>query len=276
MITNETILHVACLCKLSYNTQDEINTIFKNNMEYIDLQKHCENIPMYNESTNKNDCEVYTVIYKSCLVIIFRGTESVKDIMSDLNVIKTELQIHNTSNIEVHSGFFNQLNSVDQILKKQIKLFKQSNPTGSLIIGGHSLGGGVATIAALKYSSEFEIPTYCITFGSPRVGNSDFCKLFNDTIKMSIRVVNDDDPIPLVPCTCTYSHVHGMKWLYDNKILTKQKKFCKWVRFIRNFLLSCSTCCLIKAFDDHTMDNYIDDIENIETFKNPEKLCEII
>jgi len=272
MITNELILDIAYLCKLSYLTQEEINDIFNNDVKYHNLKKYCKDTPIYHDSNN-NDCEVYTVIYNNNLIVIFRGTESLRDIQSDLNIIKRELQIKNTKKLpKVHSGFLKQLLSVDEKLKKIIKDFKTENPDGNLITCGHSLGGGIASIAALKYTSNLNIPACCITFGSPRVGNSDFCKEFNNKITFSIRMVNDDDPIPLVPLPCTYTHVDGMKWLYDEKVLTKSHQCCKWVRFIRNFFLSCSTCCLTNAFEDHTMDNYIDDLENIENFKNSETL----
>jgi|SaaInlV_165m_DNA_3_1040750.scaffolds.fasta_scaffold07371_4 triacylglycerol lipase len=276
MITNELILDIAYLCKLSYLTQEEINSIFNDNIKYGNLKRHCKDTPIYHDSNNRNDCEVYTVIYKDNLIIVFRGTESLTDVQSDLNICKNELQIKNTTKVpKVHTGFLKQLLSVDESLKKIIKDFKTKYPDGNLITCGHSLGGGIASIAALKYTSNLEIPTYCITFGSPRVGNSDFCKEFNNKILSSIRIVNDDDPIPLVPLPCTYTHVDGIKWLCDEKVLTKSQQCCKWLRFIRNFFLSCSTCCLVSAFEDHTMDNYIDDLEHIENFKNNEQLYKV-
>ena len=274
MITNDFLLDIAYLCKLSYKSQSEINDIFeKSNSPYEGLTKKCTGTPILHENKKRNDCEVYTVTYNNNLIIIFRGTESLQDVLSDLNIIKEPLLLDNSTVYPfVHSGFLRQLNSVTLNVEKVITEFKQKEPSGSIIICGHSLGGAIATIAAIKYTLRFEMPVYCITFGSPRAGDYKFAKIFDDKIVLSIRIVNQDDPIPLVPLPFTYSHVKGIRWLYKNNIKTKSEQCCKWLRIIKNFFLSCSTCCLLSAFNDHNMDNYIDDLVNIENFENSDSM----
>ena len=274
MISNDLILKIAYLCKLSYKSQDEVNEIFdKNEQPYCDLIKNCKGKPLLYKSKNTNDCEVYCVKYDNNLFIIFRGTESLRDVLSDLNIVMEPLLVKGIAKLPyVHNGFLKQLDSVTNNLERTISEFKRDEPSGSIILCGHSLGGAIATIAALKYTLKFEIPAYCVTFGSPRAGDSTFCELFDEKIMLSIRIVNEDDPIPLVPLPIRFSHVKGIKWLYRNNIETSSEQCCKWVRFTTNFFLSCSTCCLLSAFNDHTMDNYIDDLINIEDFENPEVL----
>ena len=275
MLSNKIILDLAYLCKLSYLDQEEIKQIFNNNThEYKHLIENSTDFPLLIEN-NKDDCEVYILKYNNNLIIAFRGTESLQDMISDIKIARKDLVLKNTClKPLVHTGFYDQLDSVNNTIERNIKMFKESTPEGSLIITGHSLGGAVATIASLKYATEFELPTYCVTFGSPRVGDAIFCNLFNEKIASSIRIVNDDDPIPLVPLPFRYSHVDGVKWIYDNKILSKTEQCCKWFRFIGIFFLSCSTCCLKSAFDDHTMDSYILDLNNLEEFQNLECLVE--
>jgi predicted lipase len=274
MISNDLILKIAYLCKLSYKSQDEINEVFdKNEQPYCELIEKCKDKPLLYESKNRNDCEAYCVNYDNNLIIIFRGTESLRDVLSDINIVKEPLLLKNITKFPcVHNGFLKQLDSVTNNIEREISEFKRNEPSGSIILCGHSLGGAIATIAALKYTLKFEIPAYCITFGSPRAGDTRFCELFNEKIMLSIRIVNEDDPIPLVPLPIRYSHVEGIKWLYKNNIKTNSEQCCKWVRFIKNFFLSCSTCCLLSAFNDHTMDNYIEDLINIEDFVNSEVL----
>ena len=277
MIDNQTILNVAYLCKMSYNSQEEINSIFlEKNEPFCSLINKCEKIPTLKEGS-VDDCEVYTVIYDNTLLIIFRGTESISDVISDINIIKDPLIIKNSTRTPmVHRGFLKQLESVNKHLENSIFEYIKTNPSGSIITCGHSLGGGIASIAALRYTDKFEIPTYCITFGSPRAGDTYFCEKFNENILLSIRVVDEDDPVSLIPPPFTYRHVDGVKWIYDGKILTKTKQCCKWLRFCKNFFMSCLMCCLTSAFDDHGIDKYIEDLENIENFENFENLSQNI
>lgn len=76
-------------------------------------------------------------------------------------------------------------------------------PNASLILGGHSLGGVLATIAAADIYSKFnkKIDTL-ITLGSPRIGNNIFKKWFENTVKPTqmFRITYSSDPIPyLIP-----------------------------------------------------------------------------
>ena len=70
-----------------------------------------------------------------------------------------------------------------------------------MYITGHSLGGALASLTALMVSQLGCI--HCITFGSPRVGDIEFAKLFNACVAdidskkhFSCRFTTEDDPIP--------------------------------------------------------------------------------
>ena len=81
--------------------------------------------------------------------------------------------------------------------------FIQSNLTEAknVYITGHSLGGALASLTALMVSQLGNI--HCVTFGSPRVGDIEFAKLFNATVAdiesskyYSCRFTTEDDPVP--------------------------------------------------------------------------------
>ena len=66
---------------------------------------------------------------------------------------------------------------------------------------GHSLGGGVATLcgvwAALMWPAA---DVRVVTFGSPKVGNSDFAQSVLATVGRTYRVVNELDEVrALIP-----------------------------------------------------------------------------
>ena len=62
------------------------------------------------------------------------------------------------------------------------------------------MGGALATISSLAFSLKYpDLNIACITFGSPRVGDSIFATYFNKIVKESYRFVNDNDPVPCIP-----------------------------------------------------------------------------
>ncbi|KAH7291054.1 hypothetical protein KP509_30G074700 [Ceratopteris richardii] len=118
------------------------------------------------------------------LVIAFRGTEQVKwkDLRTDLMLLPVSI------------------GNPDDKCPWQV------------YVTGHSLGGALATLAALelsttKMSSQQLINISMYNFGSPRVGNKKFADRYNEIVKDSWRVVNHLDIIPNVPRLMGYCHV---------------------------------------------------------------------
>ncbi|KAJ9529583.1 hypothetical protein QJQ45_013902 [Haematococcus lacustris] len=84
-----------------------------------------------------------------------------------------------------------------------------------LWVTGHSLGGAMATLTALGLKRQGYNVAGLYTFGSPRVGNAGFSRLFRDAglWTRSYRFVNEDDAVPQVPLTVMgYAHV-GQRWV---------------------------------------------------------------
>lgn len=64
------------------------------------------------------------------------------------------------------------------------------NPTYSLVIVGHSLGGGVAAILASMWKQRFKNRVRSITYGCPRV-----FPIADDNYDNVVSVVHEDDPL---------------------------------------------------------------------------------
>lgn len=84
------LIDCAKLCNLAYLDNNKIQENFCNRP--FDCNQ--DNNVFYNCSTPKfihsdDDCQLYTCNYKKSLVIWFRGTESVQDILTDLNFFRT-------------------------------------------------------------------------------------------------------------------------------------------------------------------------------------------
>ena len=70
----------------------------------------------------------------------------------------------------------------------------------AIICTGHSLGGACATICSLVLSGIFPDRTViCVTFGSPMVGDETFSSRFTECVHQSLRFVNADDPVTVMP-----------------------------------------------------------------------------
>lgn len=118
-------------------------------------------------------------------VLAFRGTES--DKLEDLITDAMTFQVDTSFSGRVHAGFANRFNRVKDLLPKPI-----APANHSFLITGHSLGAAIATLAAIDTQ-----PAKLITFGSPLVGDGQFCQLFEG---MDIRrYVDCSDVVARIP-----------------------------------------------------------------------------
>ncbi|WP_386688559.1 hypothetical protein [Lonepinella sp. MS14437] len=96
---------------------------------------------------------------------------------------------------KVHQGFYTQALAI--IKEPNFGDFVSNIGNKKLFLTGHSLGGAVATILS-AYLSERGLKPLLYTYGSPRVGDVNFVKAYNDKF-VHFRHVNDGDTVPGVP-----------------------------------------------------------------------------
>lgn len=256
----------ARLCNLAYRPGEEMSQNYKsrpyNLNDQCSVLYHCKNPPRF--FSRGNDSQMYICKYDDKLSVIFRGTESKRDVLTDLNIIQIKMPIANTKEKEypeVHWGFYNQFQYLEPELDKALSEYNNNDSNErEVIFSGHSLGGALATIAALKYAKKYpELEVNCVTFGSPRVGDPKFAKYFNESVNESYRFVNDNDPIPCVPTAWRYKHVKGCQWLYQDKVLNEITAWRGW-RFIKNYILSFFGYGY-DASKDHSCIGYCNDLD---------------
>lgn len=128
-------------------------------------------------------------------VLIVRGTsEILRDlILTDGNVGLSR----SVTGKSVHSGLNNVFNS---FVNELSRFFSSNNPSTVHCIG-HSLGGGLATLAADWISYKNFAKPVLYTFGSPRVGTHEFSQ--NLTLRMRAgniyRAYHKTDVVSMVP-----------------------------------------------------------------------------
>jgi triacylglycerol lipase len=133
----------------------------------------------------------------------------------------------------VHEGFTKALEPVAARLDELVAQLKSRRVL--LHVTGHSLGGALATLAALRFgrAGEAACPIHTVhTFGSPRVGDAAFVQAFEEQFAgRAYRFVNDEDLVTRVPPRAmNYDHVGGI--VYIDEAGRLQRDIGYWYRFL--------------------------------------------
>ena len=197
----------------------------------------------------KTDAQCFVCIKNKNIYIVFRGTSSKSDVLSDIKLWRTKCDY--LEDTLIHSGFLEQYNSIRSNLINKLNEVIKDN-TKNIIFTGHSLGASLSTIASLDFKLNHQTRSKdviidCITFASPRVGNKKFSKLFNLNITNSTRIVYHRDPVTFLPLFIRFNHVKGCIHLKKNGEVKKSDKYF--------FPFGC-------LISQHYMENYNDRIHN--------------
>jgi triacylglycerol lipase len=233
------------LSQCAYKDKDELQ---------LGEVKKFSNLNVYDSDL---DAQCFTVIINKKLYIVFRGTESFRDCLSDANIIQVPMDLDNILETEkrpeVHWGFLRQFRSLQPDIEKDIEKFEGTN----IIITGHSLGAGQCTLAGLAFSFKYPLDTFsCYTYGSPRVGDNNFKNLFNKNIRVHQRFVNEDDPVTMIPLPWRYKHVSRLRFINKKDEIVNSIPYIRWKTCISeyfNYLLGRNSSPL----EDHSCSAYL-------------------
>jgi predicted lipase len=137
------------------------------------------------------------------LIVSFRGSTTLENWIEDLKFLQFQMSWEALSpNIYVHRGFFETYQSLLPQLTSLILKGKEN--VTKVIFTGHSLGGALASLAMVDFVRQGILSTdlvQLVTFGSPRVGNSEWAKYFQSKFNynQSIRVVYLREIVPHLP-----------------------------------------------------------------------------
>jgi len=154
--------------------------------------------------------------YRKEIVVALRGSASIADILMDSQLVLVPFLcpgVKMPPGARVHSGF---LIAWDSIALEVVAVVTQqlSKHVGyALATTGHSLGGALATLAAVYLQQNFPNTIKTYSYGSPRIGNKIFAEYINTTFGDSAyRVVHGNDGIPtIIPRSLGYHH-HGIEY----------------------------------------------------------------
>jgi hypothetical protein len=156
------------------------------------------------------DCMLYFKVVDTTLYLYGPGSISLRDWTLDFQIWR--LRVDYFDNSLVHAGFMRIYNTIRTRVHAKITEIINSQDIKKVVCTGHSLFGAIATIIAADVARMdiIEVPVSCVTFGSPRVGNSKFASFFNNSVFESFRCVYQKDPVTFTPLPVRFKHVRGL------------------------------------------------------------------
>jgi len=126
--------------------------------------------------------------------IFCRGTTLHEDIYTDLKVVYV---YDEELGCRLHLGF---KQHADRMLEDLYPLLAHQNPRATVELAGHSLGGAVALIVAMKLRKRGHRVVRVTTFGSPRPCDSSSVSTLSPLLPPdTLRIESDYDIVPLFP-----------------------------------------------------------------------------
>ena len=141
-----------------------------------------------------------------------RGTTNVRNFITDARfLLKSADDI--TQGAMVDSGFFAGWNEVSEHSLTGIRAAMAQNPEYRLVIVGHSLGSGTATVATPYVRREFPGADF-FGYGAPRAGNDVFAEFVSNQQGAEYRIEHYNDlTASLPPLILGYRHTDMEYWL---------------------------------------------------------------
>ena len=159
--------------------------------ELIEMAEYCEEAYRSATEENKlyeirnNEFSYHVKQDRGVTILIFRGTDNVKNIWTDIDARPTKDD--SLGGAYLHRGFKDAATWIFEDIKRDYKLEK------TVYLTGHSLGGAVAQIIGLwLHNAGYHVQIY--TFGSPKVSTT-----FFGNRPIHYRVLVRNDPVPFVP-----------------------------------------------------------------------------
>ncbi len=238
--------HLALACQLAYGD---------------DRRVFCDAIPGVHEAYPiefKNDLAWLLVRADQCL-LIFRGSNNNaadwvgKRGNTNVAHVRHELGF-------VHEGYWRSIIEGQALLTHEWETYGDSR---TLLVAGHSRGGGLAQVFAWQFRSMVE---RVATFGSPRAFSRSWARAFNKYFNArSTRYVHRSDPVTLLPFRLGYllggyRHVGQLRWWTGHKWREKTR----WLGWLALSIKAAANAAREKVTGDddgrtdHSIENYVE------------------
>ncbi|KAJ5690306.1 hypothetical protein N7462_004698 [Penicillium macrosclerotiorum] len=139
------------------------------------------------------------------IILAFRGSYSVRNWIADAEFFYTNPQLCDGCNAEL--GFWSSWTNVRDDIIPHLSATVDTHPDYELVVVGHSLGAGVATLAAADLRVKGHPSAKLYAYASPRVANPALAKYITSQPN-NYRFTHINDPVPKLPLLAMgYVHV---------------------------------------------------------------------
>jgi triacylglycerol lipase len=149
--------------------------------------------------------------------VVVRGTANFENAILDVEYSK---ETHTEVGVPLHEGFWKSSDAVYNAVRPLL------NKDYQIRVTGHSLGGAIAAILMMRFHNEGLSLEQCVTFGQPKVTNEKGVERYRDL--PLLRVINDEDPVPLVPPLTLLSAFHGAYHHFGPEVLLQKDNTYKY------------------------------------------------
>lgn len=150
----------------------------------VEMAEYCENVYDEGEELGDNEFSYKVVQDRGVTIIIFRGTNNGRNVLTDLDARPFG---DKKLGISVHRGFR------DAAEKLRDDIIENHAIEESVILTGHSLGGAIAQIIGLWLEDDaYDVQVY--SFGSPSITTATVGRGV-----LHFRVALRNDPVPFLP-----------------------------------------------------------------------------
>lgn len=163
----------------------------------------------------------YLGVCSTHAVLAFRGSDPVT-LPNWVTDVVVKLVERSEYDGKVHHGFAAALKRSWNRIERLFELI-DNRP---LFLTGHSLGGALAVLTGCRLAKTGTQPTAIYTFGSPRIGDRNFCSGYN---LPTYRIVNKLDLVPEMPLASLKRLLPAKPRFTNEKILSGLKKFARKV-----------------------------------------------
>ncbi|EHA48036.1 hypothetical protein MCOR27_009025 [Pyricularia oryzae] len=162
----------------------------------------------------KADGAVFIDHTRGGIVMSFMGSKSWQSFMTDLDFTGSDSS-EICSGCTVHYGIKLTYDIIEGALINALNSARAQWPSYQVVATGHSIGAGVATVAAARLRNRLNVDIQLYTFGSPRVGNDAFATFVtNQNRGRNYRITHYDDVVAaLPPSWAGFAHVSPEYWL---------------------------------------------------------------
>eukprot|EP01061_Rhynchopus_euleeides_P022759 TRINITY_DN37192_c0_g1_i1.p2 TRINITY_DN37192_c0_g1~~TRINITY_DN37192_c0_g1_i1.p2 ORF type:complete len:275 (+),score=49.24 TRINITY_DN37192_c0_g1_i1:887-1711(+) len=198
------------------------------------------------------------------VAVVFRGTRNTSNLKSDLQINREPYKemadlMGSTSWADekpcAHRGFslvWEMLkDDLLEVVNEELQKAADAGMRVRIICTGHSLGGALATLASYTIARRHpETWVSLYNYGTPRVGNATFCRLFRRAVPDAYGMVHPADPVPNHPpkfnlgvAKARYAHPFQRVRIdtYGNILITPS--------WIEGFLMDSLPFSLVEPFD---------------------------